>query len=230
MCRPNRIEGAPVAECGSGGRKSQGLHQRCSNCLQALTASDLARLSRYAGYRLTRVGIHWEFGEDLVQDAMLAILIGMEQPLKGRHPRTKDLEDSDSLRRYLCGVIRSLAAAQALRRRQMAPTDSFCDQGLIMADTLVYERTPAEAANLGVLAQHLFTELRLRIPPRARGIVEAWAAEFTSRDEIPLAGRPRKDRRLVRALAQKLLAQLDGGLARGKQSKDNQPITVKRHS
>jgi hypothetical protein len=84
-----------------------------------------------------------------------------------------------------------------------------------MADTLIAYRTPAESADFAILAKDFFAELKLRIPPRARGMVEQWAAEYPWNEEIPLAGRPRKDRRLVRNLSQKILGELNARRATG---------------
>jgi hypothetical protein len=207
--RAGRNHDAWTAKSNSTETNARSLNAACMRRLHAITNTELSRLSSYADYRLKRVGVESELGQDLVQDAILAILIGMQGLLNGRHPRTDDVKDDESFRRYLFGVIRSLVAAQALRRKQWAPANCFDDRSPNMPDILISYRTPAESADGAILARGLFAELRLRIPPRARDMVERWAAEYWWTEEIPLAGRPRKDRRLVRNLSQKILGELN---------------------
>jgi hypothetical protein len=94
---------------------------QCIELLNSLTSGDLSNVTRFAGFRLSRVGLHPGDGQDVVQDALHAVLLGIESPATDRHPRPMDLASGPAFLCYLKGVISSLVSFELRRRRNPIP-------------------------------------------------------------------------------------------------------------
>ncbi|MBP9900305.1 MAG: hypothetical protein KBH45_02510, partial [Verrucomicrobia bacterium] len=80
--------------------------------LNLLTREDLFDMADYATRRLKRVGLTALEGEDIAQDAIQAILVGLEEAKQGRHPRASDVINKATFKDYAGGVINSLVTVE----------------------------------------------------------------------------------------------------------------------
>ena len=69
------------------------------------------QLRVYAAYRLVRQGLNSEASSDVVNDAVRAVLTGLEGGRDGRHPRWVDLQDMSSFVDYLQKAIKSITVS-----------------------------------------------------------------------------------------------------------------------
>ena len=69
----------------------------------------LDRLRAVAANQLRRVGLTALDPEDLLQEAVLAVLRGTTSRRRGRHPGAPDLVDTPAFERWLNDVLNSLA-------------------------------------------------------------------------------------------------------------------------
>lgn len=182
-----------------------GLAKSCKRWVQTLTRQDLQTLARFAGFRLARVALSTELAEDVVQDAVLAVLRGTKSRQRGRHPRPSDLKDSAAFHTYLKGVIRSLVDAQ--RRSPFAGSVSEPAE-CHMQEIMAAPRNPCGELMVSDLAQELFRRTHDRAPKRLRRLVRTWAERWQDCDTIPLLGQHRRRRTELRLLAAEVLRQL----------------------
>lgn len=80
--------------------------------MQVLTPKELLVLAGFASFRLAKVGLNPTGAEHIAQDALLAVLRGLESSTVGRYPRPCDLTDQSAFMDYLRGVIGSLVEAE----------------------------------------------------------------------------------------------------------------------
>ena len=71
------------------------------DALGRLTQRDLADLANFARHQLQAVNLPECFGEDIVQQSILAIAIGARARSQGRHPRPVDVEQHPNFLNYL---------------------------------------------------------------------------------------------------------------------------------
>jgi hypothetical protein len=187
----------------------------CSRMLHGLTRSDLAALVNFAHFRLAKVGLNSLAGEDVVQEAMLAVLRGSESPSEGRHPRLIDVNDSHRFTDYLKGVIGSLVEAERRRGHQhwvqLFDHASAADGLPEMPDGI--RGSLQSEVELSDLRQELFRAVNERAPNRLKHVVRAWAEQGEQCDYIPLLGRHRRYRSELRRLAAQVLKELINPIA-----------------
>src|SRR5690349_916508 len=87
------------------GQGTGNVSDSCRSSLHRLSPADWRMLRKFAAFRFARVGLNPEWDEDLVQDALLAVLLGLKTSTKGRHPRPADLASHSRFMDYLRGVI-----------------------------------------------------------------------------------------------------------------------------
>jgi hypothetical protein len=177
----------------------------CEQLLAGLAQSELEDLAAYARFRLNRIGLHPGVAEDVRQSAFLAVLLGSRSNLRGRHPREADLTDRTSFTRYLKGIICSLVEARGRSRENRLIFISLDLEYLGAGGAGTGERAAVED-----LARQLFDRLRQRVPEHLRPTLRHWAAHWQECDTIPLAGKHRRHRQELRALAAKVLAEVNG--------------------
>jgi hypothetical protein len=177
--------------------------------MHRLTRTDVAGLASFASFRLTRVRLDPSAGEDLAQDALLAVLRGLESLSAGRHPRPIDLEDDSKFLDYLKGVIGSLVEAE--RRRWAHPFDHEPFDEHSHGDDPFPGRLgegPQSELEFQDLRHAFFERLAQRTPDRLREMVLAWEKQGEDSDTIPLLGRHRRARKELRKLAVLVLKEL----------------------
>jgi len=201
----------------------------CHHLAQGLTQGDLDALARFAGFRLAKVGLSPLAGEDVAQDALLAVLRGAQSSSTGRHPRPVDLADSSAFIGYLKNVIGSLVEAE--RRRLMhkwmhEPIEEGAG-GMVELQVGVAGVPPGDL-EFRDLAEQLFLQVARQAPARLRELVLAWAAHWQNCDTIPLLGRHRRCRQELRKLAARVLEQLNNPVAQNKKGNPCNPEMMTR--
>jgi hypothetical protein len=182
--------------------------------LLELTRADLSGLSNFARFRLAKVGLNPVGGEDVVQDAILAVLRGSESSSEGRHPRMIDVVDYPRFTDYLKGVIGSLVEAER-RCRHQHWVQLFDDDSADDADANLnagINGSLQSDVELHDLRQQLFRTVGERAPDRLKPIVSAWSAQGEQCEYIPLMGQHRRCRTELRELAAQVLIQLTNPL------------------
>lgn len=178
--------------------------------LQALNESDTRQLALHARRRLMGFGLSEVPEDDLVHDAFQAVLAGTIHRSQGRHPKAAHLRDRGTFLRYLRGVINSLAEA-IYRHQNGTRFVSLGELTFDQTDTLIgltNRISPADLAGFNLFAAQFFRRLNARTPPRLVPLVNAWESGFRWLDQIPLVGRPRKDRVRVRRLALEVMGEM----------------------
>lgn len=174
--------------------------------LEDFTPPVLDGLTLYARCRLVRIGLSADDGEDIVQDAICAVLSG------GRRPRPTDLVDQSAFRLYLQGIIRSLVEGLSRRRyveKRLLLPDGY-DAEFDAAALRFGLPPPSPDAQVGVtlFAQDFFLRLKTESPKHLLPLIKAWADEFSWLGQIPLSGRPRSFRSRVRVLSQRIFYEM----------------------
>jgi hypothetical protein len=179
----------------------------CLKLMAVLTAADLSSLACFTRFRLGRVGLNPEDGEDIVQDALLAVLRGRKSSATGRHPRRADLADSGAFIAYLHSVIGSLVEAE---RRCPEHRFVFASlEALLPLDTQhALFSTFDSSLELADLKNEFFRCLHRQAPSRLRDLVAAWNQHWQDCERIPLLGRHRRCRVELRKLAAQALRKL----------------------
>jgi hypothetical protein len=183
-----------------------------------LTRSNLTGLVAYARRRLLRIGLDPTLSEDIVQDAFRAILIGLESAKAGRHPRGIDVQAQGAFVDYLGGVINSLVAYEREKRRYR-----FTFEPMELEPAWENEGQPHNELRSAVNVegevgwrdlQHLFfSKLRPQVPSRVQHILADWEQEWQRSAQIPVPIPQRRFRKIIRHLAQEVLAELGEALA-----------------
>jgi DNA-directed RNA polymerase specialized sigma24 family protein len=160
-------------------KKTQQREQRLIHLISHLSPLQRQRLMRFADRRLAKFGVPNCTGQDLLQDAILALLLGLQPGPRGRHPRAEDLADGCAFASYLRGVLHSLAEAEARRREHrhlhvpLGPIsgDSDCGQHPLRAPAVA---DPRAEASFSDLRDALFGRLKKRCPERLQRILDRW--------------------------------------------------------
>ena len=194
------------------------VRQRVEQLLPTLgNAGNYDQLVAYAASRLSRVGLNSQ-AADLVHDAIVAVLVGLNDKQEGRHPRCEDLQDMPAFLAYLKQVIKSLATNVGRHQRCL----SFTCLDPIKAttessDQPSYPEPKALAQSdynteLRDLQGELFAQLRRRAPARLRRMINGWKRDFVWTDTIQLRGGHRQYRAELRALARQILCEIEPAL------------------
>lgn len=197
-----RRAAGPDLRLNNGARHGLGpkLDGSCLGLMRALTAADLVSLSSFARFRLTRVGLNPADGEDIVQDALLAVLRGQRSSSTGRHPRPADIADKRVFIGYLHSVIGSLVEAER-RRREHRFSHSPLEDLLAVDPERVLISTCDSSLDFADLKQEFFRCLYRQAPARLRDLIAAWDQQSDDCERIPLLGRHRRCRVELRKLA-----------------------------
>jgi len=121
--------------------------------IEALTASELVRLQRFADFRVR--GLGWaadgRTGDDLLGEALLRTLIGAEATLKGRH-WNRDVD-------FVQHLIRAMESISSCWRRQFKNKEVYLIRELPKHDAEGQEHSPLDTVASGdVLAEQRLIE------------------------------------------------------------------------
>jgi DNA-directed RNA polymerase specialized sigma24 family protein len=179
----------------------------CRSLLHCLVQADLTELARFASFRLARMKLTPSEGEDFAQDALLAVLKGLDTPTAGRHPRPLDVADPAKCLAYLKGVISSLVEAER-RRLQCAFVHEQFEENFSHTDRL--RSDPGDQCDFEYeeFRQEFFKRLLQKAPVRLRDLVLAWREQSDSHEQIPTLGLHRRYRCQLRILAAHVLNEL----------------------
>ncbi len=186
--------------------------------LNLLTREDLVDLADYARRRLKRVGLTTLEGEDITQDALQAILVGLEEAKQGRHPRTCDLASKTAFKDYVGGVINSLVTVE--RRRpvhdtkhySLTPTGSRTDNEAPQPELATPESVTGDVA-ISDLQSAFFARLWPRACPAMTPHLQKWEDTWRWSDQIPVPIPQRGLRGKIKVIAQAVLAEIGEELA-----------------
>jgi hypothetical protein len=181
----------------------------CQGLMQVLTPKELSTLAGFASFRLARVALNPADGEDLLQDALLAVLRGLESSSEGRHPRKVDLASISTFMNYLRGIIASLVEAERRRFEHDCVREEF-DGNLPASEPLALHAGLWLESDLEFrdLRNELFGRLTERAPEGLLELVQAWQERWDDGDGIPLLGRHRRHRGALRKLAAEVWTEL----------------------
>jgi hypothetical protein len=177
-----------------------------------MTDETKRQLSRFADYRLAGIGLWATTGQDILQDATLAILTGLQAGRYGRHPRKTDLADELAFGGYVKGVINSLIDTLASRREHChvhQPLDGL--NGKTNQEQQTGQATPASPDDDVVfidLRNELFSRLKSRCPNHLRRPLEGWERVCGWAEVIPIRGFHRRHRAELRVLAKQVSDEL----------------------
>jgi len=192
-----------------------------------LTQEDFGDLASFAGHQLRAVHLPDSLGEDLVQQAMVAVAVGARDRSQGRHPRPVDVAQHPQFLNYLRGIISSLVESHRSRLEnhyphstweEWMPDDAAGEEG--KANTKVDEEVAFHD-----LSDLFLRRLALRTPARLRQLLSAWEEQQFSSDNIPVVGRHRRLRAELRALAADVMREL---ISDGPQYPSPPPIILHR--
>lgn len=177
-------------------------------------------LLSYASKRLARLGLGCE-AADLVHEAVLGVLVGLEGGPEGRHPRSSDLRDTPSFLNYLKQVIKSTATNLGRHQRCLIITsleefeagNGFYDfhHGV----DLTAAAQPDHDVELRDLHELMFAYLHRRAPRRLRRMIKRWKREFFWADVIQLESGHRQYRAELRSLARQALNEIESSIGSG---------------
>lgn len=177
--------------------------------LERLTRGDCLILAGYANRQLHKVNLNHISGEDLVQQAALAVAIGAHDRLRGRHPQPSDLGNHPAFLNYLRAVIRSFADTQRCLVEATFRHEQWNEESTCMVFQNSLGKDVCEEVAFRDLSESLFVALRAQIPDRLRGILEAWRELRFDCDAIPLQGQHRRLRAELRACAARIIGDLE---------------------
>ena len=198
LCGSEQVSEAS-SETNSNGREA------CLELMQSITQQEWSALTVFARCRLLRIGLNPSEAEDMVQDAVLAVLKGTRSASEGRHPRDADLADQGTFLDYLRGVIASLV--ESARRNGWG--GHICDAlGEISRGTQSLSDEEMTRLEFRDLHRQLFTTLGGQAPRRLCGLIDAWRDQGEDCDKIPLLGQHRRCRAELRRMAGQVLKRL----------------------
>jgi hypothetical protein len=177
----------------------------CLELLQFLTQQEWATLAGFARGRLLRVGLNPFQAEDMVQDAVLAVLKGVESSSEGRHPRGSDLANRHTFTDYLRAVVASLVESERRKGWNSCAWEK-------LDETIAHGHAIPGQEIAGLVFRDLhwkfFSILARRTPHRLQELVEAWKEQGEDCEKIPVLGRHRRCRAELRTLAAQVLKSL----------------------
>lgn len=176
----------------------------CETRLAEITDADAGALTEFAECRLVALGAPPSYGEDIMQRAFHAVLMGLETDQPGRRPRLSDVADKPSFLNYMRGVISSLVYALTRKSSFRQEVGEWDDNSLPPGETA---STSTMALEMRDLRAELFPRLRARAPSRLLATIDAWEGEFLHSDRIPARGH-RKHVGEVKELARDVLSEL----------------------
>jgi DNA-directed RNA polymerase specialized sigma24 family protein len=180
---------------------------RCFDLLHQLQQSDVTQLRLYATWRLRRASLEAITGEDIVQDALSAVLRGLESLESGRHPSEDDLATQATFCNYLRGAINSIVEAKSRHFRR--PTCIISLEDVVNATIEIpIHSSPAEEIQIKNLREELFRRLERKAPKQLRSTLSAWAKQSAWADKIPLGTGCRRHRAELRRLAAQIMSEL----------------------
>ncbi|MDR3565932.1 MAG: hypothetical protein P4N59_31470 [Negativicutes bacterium] len=180
-------------------------------------AGNYDQLLAYAARRSSHLGLNVQ-PADLVHDAVLAVLAGLNDQQEGRHPRCEDLRDMPAFMNYLKQVIKSVATHMGRHQRHLHFTClhpiKVTTDGSGQPSLPELEAPPQSDHNaeLRDLRGELFAQLRRRAPARLRRMIKVWKKDFFWTDTIPLRGAHRQYRAELRVLARQILCEIEPAL------------------
>ena len=182
---------------------------RCAELIENIASENLMPLRYYAAYRLQRVGLSGQGAEDLVHDAIAAILNGIRHKKRGRHPLEQDLKSAETFTRYLRGVVNSLVEAERRRREHshihVGMNEDFREDDCFLGTQLVAEVGPENDPAWRDFLDELFSRLRGRAPKHLLSMITGWQKESLWAVKIPLGPNCRRHRAELRKLAREIL-------------------------
>lgn len=186
--------------------------------MESLTPEDLASLAAYAHRRLQRIGMDGSLAEDIAQDALQAIMVGLYTPIDGRHPRPCDVASHGAFVEYLGGVVNSMVAYERSKRiHQFTHEPLVTDPGHDEHKSHFAELRSDESVVADVCWNDLQDVFFARIRPRAvfpiQPILIDWERVWQWSSQIPVPIPQRRFRRHVKRLAQEVLGELGEALA-----------------
>lgn len=172
----------------------------CLNLMAELSSADLSMLARFARFRLLRVGLNPADGEDMAQDALLAVLRGRDSSSTGRHPRASDLAGRCAFIAYLHSVIGSLVEAER-RCREHCFAHSPLEELVALDNSHASISACDSSLEFSDLKREFFRYLYRQAPARLQDLVAAWDQQCDDCERIPLLGRHRRWRVELRKVA-----------------------------
>ena len=182
------------------------IRQRARRLIDEVTSEDLRSLTLFADCLFRHRGLESSratTGEDLGQEAVRAVLIGLEDKGSGRRPRLVDVADKDAFLNYLRGIIHS--KFNALMRPVQPPTISIADA----ENACQSPSSPAAEAAITDLKTEILRRVRARAPRHLSTTIAAWETEFADCDRIPILNGSRKNAFRVRRIAARVVKELD---------------------
>lgn len=181
---------------------------RCYHLIASLTDETQQEIKTLADDRLARLGIWNVTGDDLLHDALLAILSGTQLG-DGRHPRLQDVHDTAAFTSYLKGIVNAFIMTQVVKCRQMLEYASFDDLDGQM-ETLCTPMLERPDVSLGFteLQAALFCRLKARCDEELFSVLQQWEQSCGWLDEIPDRHMSWHQRIKLRALAQAVCHEL----------------------
>jgi hypothetical protein len=143
-------------------------------------------------------------GEDLGQEAVRAVLIGLEDKGNGRRPRLVDVADKDAFLNYLRGIVHS--KFNALMRPVQPPTIPMADAENTCSSAAA---SPSAEAAMTDLKNEILRRVRARSSRHLATTITAWEHEFADCDRIPILNGSRKNAFRVRRIAAQVVKELD---------------------
>lgn len=185
--------------------------------LNLLTQEDLADLADYATRRLKRVGLTALEGEDIAQDALQAILEGLEEAKQGRHPRACDVASKLAFMDYVGGVINSLVTVERRKavhdvKHYSVTRDPRTDDETPQPELATTESVTGDVA-ISDLQSAFFARLWPRACPAMTPHLQEWEATWRRSDQIPVPIPQRRLRGKIKVLAREVLSEIGEELA-----------------
>ena len=168
-------------------------NQKCEALLQNLSQDDWQHLVHHASRRLLILRKQRSLAQDVVQDAIRCILIGLESAERGRHPKVHQVANKSAFMDYLMSAINSKASA--ISPPELAFPISLAEE---------VEAPPTNGAEAQDLRAFLFPKLRELASGRLQPTINAWEAVYSETDQVPHVP-SRRHAWEVRQLAKKVL-------------------------
>jgi len=163
---------------------------QCEARLNELTQRGLDRLYAFAEARLLKLGVTCSDGEDLAQNALRAVLRGIDsRGDQGRRPLAVDVASNEAFEAYLKSIIVSMSdfrLAEFRRQRQKEQLEQVGvmeDEGeLTIPDRII---GADEEAGWNDYKQEYFSRLRRRTPANLHATIDRWEPVFLQSSRIP---------------------------------------------
>ena len=184
---------------------------KCEARLNELGDPELLQLREFTSRRLLRIGLSESGSEDLVQSAILAVLLGLENNGLGRRPKLENVETKDSFAKYLHGIIWSLTDTRLTTVTSPQRHEPLEGAGLGEREGGVVVAAPdtTDVAGLRDFKEQFFLRLRPLAPARLQPTIDAWERDFYDCERIPVL-KFRKYAVELRPIAARVFAELAG--------------------